>query len=271
VSSYRKISAGAARVGIVPRLGLVLWLIAALSLPSASLRAQGAAAPEGYVRPEFARLMADLRPQILSSAARHNRPADTGMSDREFAAVIAQLLYNEHFGWAEDLVPLLQHATPTYQELQRLVNVSGVGTDFSVWPANLRPSVAAEIVRGEVPLADGGTLSLPTRISGSGLDPAALPAERDLRLQLSREIAEPQLAVEYLAANLARGARRARHEGVTVDWQVLAAWHNRGIVDPALSAVDPAAGHYLSRAAGYRAAALRLIDQTSAAPPATAV
>jgi hypothetical protein len=256
--------ARAVRLQIVPRLVLMFWLTATLGLPLTPVRAQ-AAAPEGYVRPEFARLMADLRPQMLAAAARHNRPAESGMSDREFAVLIAQLLYNEHFGWAEDLLPLLQHATPTYQELQQIINDSGVGSDFSVWPANLRPSVAAEIVRGEVPLADGSRLPMAVTIAGSALDPAALPAERELLQQLSREIAEPELAVEYLAANLARGVRRARHEGVSVDWQVLAAWHNRGLVDPAVYTLDPAARHYLSRAAGYRAAALRLIGEPTAA------
>ena len=185
------------------------------------------------------------------------------MSDREFAAVIALILYNEHVRRAEELVPLLQLATPGYQDLQRIVNQSGVGTNFSIWPANLRPAVAAEIRRGEIPLADGSQLSFPQTIAGSRLELSAVRDESALYRQLSIEIADPQLAVEYLAANLARGARRARHEGFAVDWRVLAAWHNRGLVDPAVFLRDPAAAHYLQRAAAYRELAERLVNQRS--------
>src|SRR5688500_14021377 len=52
----------------------------------------------GHVEAGFAARMRALRTTILAAAARHNRPQLSGLSDAQFAEVVAQLLYNEHNG-----------------------------------------------------------------------------------------------------------------------------------------------------------------------------
>src|SRR4051794_38100627 len=103
--------------------------------PSA-LRSPGPAI-DPYVRPDFAREMRSLRPTILAAAHRHNRPELSGMSDHDFAVVIALLMYNEHYGWFEERVTPVQVLTPFYEDLQRETNEAGIA-NLSVWPANIR-------------------------------------------------------------------------------------------------------------------------------------
>jgi hypothetical protein len=210
-----------------------------------------------FVRPEFAREMDRLRPEILEAARRHNRPELSGMSDAQFAAVIAQLLYNEHFGWLEDAVPPVRGITPAYQWAQSELN-SLAGADLTVWPANLRPSVAVEILRGELPLPQG-SVRVPVRVAGSQLDVRGFADQAALYEAVNAEISTPELAVEYLAANLERGLYRAHYENVPLTWQTLAAWHNQGIVRPADIQRSPAAQHYIRRASAYRAPAEALV------------
>lgn len=214
-----------------------------------------------YIRPEFAREIESLRPVILDAAKRHNRPQLSGMSDREFAAVIALLLYNEHFGWLEDALPPVRMITPAYQQVQVQLN-QNAGSDLTVWPANIRPSVALEIVRQELPLpAPHAPITVPVQLSGSTIDITAYKTQRELYAALNGEISQPALAVEYLAANLERGLYRAQFEGVQVRWQTLAAWHNQGIVAPADIGANPTASDYIRRAAVYRAAAVALVEE----------
>ncbi len=108
---------------------------------------------EAYIRPTFAHEIRQLRPVILAAARRHNHPDRSHMTDEEFATVIALLLYNENFGKLEERVAPLRALTPLYQDLQMKVNETGA--DLSVWPANLRPSVALEILRDELPTPTG--------------------------------------------------------------------------------------------------------------------
>ncbi len=212
-----------------------------------------------YIRPEFERQMQDLRPVILDAAKRHNRPELSGMDDREFAAVIAQILYNEHFGWLEDAIPPLQIVTPAYQMAQIDMN-QATGSDLTVWPSNLRPSVAVEMLRHELPLpGTSDVLVVPIVVQGTRINPHAFSDQHTLYAAVNAEISQPALAVEYLAANLERGVYRARYEGVAISWQTLAAWHNQGIVQPADIQASPSARHYLHRAAGYREAAEALV------------
>lgn len=206
---------------------------------------------EAFVRPEFAARMHRLRATILKAAAQHNHPQLSGMSDYEFAVVMATILYNENFGWAEELVPPLRMVTPVYQSAQQQVNLHGLGTNFSVWPANLRPSVAAEILAGKVPLADGRVLHVPLRVSGSQIDLTAFSDQRTLFAALTAEISNDELAINYLAANLERGIWRAVVEGQPISWRTLAAWHNQGIVDPVAIRNNPTARDYVRRAAAY--------------------
>jgi hypothetical protein len=205
-----------------------------------------------YVRPSFAARMLDLRPTIEEAAARHNRPDLSGMSNTEFAAVIALLLYNEHFGWLEDDIPPLRMFTPLYQHSQVALNQSGIGSNFSVWPANLRPSVALEILRQQLPVPDSTKMmTVPVTVAGSEIVPAHYPSQRALFAAITQEISQDELAVEYLAANLERGLYRASYEGVPISWRTLAGWHNQGIVRPQQIRANAYASDYVRRTSAY--------------------
>jgi hypothetical protein len=225
-----------------------------------SNRRQPSPSIDPYVRPEFAGEMRSLRPAILAAARRHNLPALSGMSDHDFAVVIALILYNEHFGWFEERVTPVQALTPFYENLQRQTNEAGI-SDLSVWPANIRPSVALEILDQQVPLPESThLLTVPVTVAGSQIHPGTYSSQSELYAAITAEITQPDLAVEYLAANLERGLYRARLEGVTVTWRVLAAWHNQGIVSPAALRQNKTASDYVHRASAYFGTARTLID-----------
>jgi hypothetical protein len=215
---------------------------------------------EPYVRPEFAAQMHELRPTILAAARRHNRQRLSGMSDHDFAVVIALLLYNEHFGSLEEQVTPLRVLTPLYQDLQMRANEMS-GGNLSVWPANLRPSVALEILRQQIPVpAPTSVITEPIRVAGSRLNIGVYRSRSDLYAAITQEIADPRMAVEYLAANLERGLYRAHFEGIPVTWRALAAWHNQGIIAPEDIRANPTARDYLRRTSAYLAIATALID-----------
>ncbi len=214
---------------------------------------------EPYVRPDLARRMERLRPLILAAAQRHNHPSLSGMSTEEFAAVIALVIYNENFGWLEDDIAPLRIFTPLYQDLQRHVNTHMPGSNFSVWPANLRPSVALEILRRELPLANSQVISVPVTVEGSQINPADYASREELFAAITAEISRDDLAVVYLAANLERGLYRAAYEGSPVSWRTLAAWHNQGIMDPRAIRANPTARDYVRRAAAFLPLARQLV------------
>ncbi|HEX5691270.1 MAG TPA: hypothetical protein VFX76_14750 [Roseiflexaceae bacterium] len=215
---------------------------------------------EPYIRPEFATEMRQLRPAILAAAQSHNRPELSGMDDREFAVALTLVLYNENFGSLEDRVPPLRRLTPLYQEAQLGLNTLGA-SNLSVWPANLRPSVALEILRNQVPVPEPTRMiTVPLTVAGSQVQPDTYSSEKQLYAALTQEIAKPEMAVEYLAANLERGVYRARFERVPVTWRALAAWHNQGIVSAKAIRDNPTARDYIRRTSAYMAAAYALID-----------
>jgi hypothetical protein len=223
-------------------------------------------AVEPYVKPEFARQMRTLRPKIIAAARRHNRPAISGMSDHEFAVVMTLLLYNENFGWPEDQLTPLQRLTPLYEGLQIYANEVG-GTNLTVQPAKLRPSVALEILRSEVPVpAPTMLITESITVAGSHVKINAYASQSALYAAITAEITEPDLAVEYMAANLERGLYRAQFEGVPVTWQTLAAWYNRGIVTPEDIRASPQARYYIRRASAYFEQARALIDTPAPRP-----
>ncbi len=220
---------------------------------------------EPYVRPELAARMETLRPVILAAAARHNRPALSGMSDREFAVVMAAMMYNEHNGWLEDTVEPLRLLTPLYERTQVWVNRSGVGSDLSVWPSNIRPSVALEILRGQVPLPEPTrVMTLPLRVAGSAVVPERYDGQGALYAAINAELTRDELAVEYLAANLERALYRAHYEGVPVSWRTLASWHNQGIVHPELVREHGWARDYVRRTSAYLPLARKLMAKVAA-------
>lgn len=242
--SMTTLSSGTVAAVTHPRLGAKLF---EASRPNPAI--------EPYIRPEFAARMAALRLAILASAARHNQQARSGMSDAEFAMAMVIILYNENNGWLEDDIEPLRIFTPLYQGLQRQVNESPLGGNFSVWPANLRPSVGLEILKQQVPLADGRMISVPVLLSSSQIVPIAYQRQEDLYAAITAEISQDSFAVAYLGANLERAIYRANYEGLPISWRTLAAWHNQGLVDPRLIRANPTARDYLRRAAAYRLAA----------------
>lgn len=217
---------------------------------------------EQYVRPELQRQMLELRPAILAAAERHNRDQLSNMSDRDFAVVIALVLYNEHFGSLEDALPIVRPLTPAYQRVQVYMNY-GAGANLSVWPTNLRPSVAIEILRRQLPMpAPIDMVSVPVSVHGTAIDLREYSSQRELYAAVTAELTDPPLAVEYLAANLERGVYRAQYEGVPVTWRALAAWHNQGIVSPRDIRANPIASDYLRRTSAYLPIAEALIDSS---------
>ncbi len=207
--------------------------------------------------------MERLRPLILAAARRHNRPELSGMDDEAFAAVIALVLYNENFGWLEDDLAPLRVFTPLYQDLQRQANAHMPGSNFSVWPANLRPSVALEILGQQLPLANSTVITVPVQVAGSTIDPTAYTSREELFAAINAEISRDDMAVAYLAANLERGLYRAHYEGVPVSWRTLAAWHNQGLVDPRAIRANPTARDYVRRASAFVPLATRLVAPRS--------
>lgn len=222
-------------------------------------RPRPALSNDAYVRPDFAREMRALRPAIFAAAQRHNRPELSGMNDHDFALVIAALLYNEHSGWFEEEVKPVRSLTPFYESLQ--VQANGAGANLSIWPANLRPSVAAEILAQHIPVP-GPTLEITRSITvvGSAIDLRSYASTSALYAAISHEIAQPELAVEYLAANLERGLYRANFEHVAVTWRTLAAWHNQGVIAPREITANATVASYVRRTSAYLPAARRLID-----------
>ncbi|NJL34003.1 MAG: hypothetical protein HC893_09245, partial [Chloroflexaceae bacterium] len=207
---------------------------------------------EPYVRPDLAAAMQRLRPAILAAASRHNRPDLSGMTNREFAQVMVVIIYTENNGWLEDEVEPLRLLRPLFETAQVYANRSRIGSNFTVWPVNLRPSVALEIVRGEVPLPDPvGMITVPLQVYGSTIAPDTYTDQQRLLADITSEISNEELAVAYLAANLERGLYRARYENVPVTWAVLVAWHNQGIVRPDQIAAHPWASEYVYRASAY--------------------
>lgn len=215
---------------------------------------------EPYVRPALAQRMIDLRPLILAAAARHNQPDVSGMDNAAFAEVIALVLYNEHNGWFEDEIEPLRVFTPFYQQIQVSANQSGIGSNFSIWPTNLRPSVALEILQQQVPLpAPTQMITVPLSVHGSHIVLTDYASQEAIYAAISAELSQDELGIEYLAANLERGLYRAQFEDVPVSWHTLAAWHNQGIVRLDQVRANPTACDYVQRTAAYLPLAHRLI------------
>jgi hypothetical protein len=222
--------------------------------------------PDPYVDPAFELTMLRLRPAIVASAARHNRRAVTGISDDQFAVVLAAQLYFEYNSTLATRNGLGRAITPIYQEAQEVANVVGMG-NFSVWPANLRPSVAASLLRGEMPYITASNVHtarlIPLTIHGSRLQ--ALMRQRHpgewepSESVITEEIARPELAVEYLAANFEVASYRAQFDWAPVSWMTFAAWHNQGVVSPASIAANGQLAQVLPTIETYLPAAMRLV------------
>jgi hypothetical protein len=186
----------------------------------------------GAPRPEFTQELLVLRPVILEAAHRHNLPNISKMSDSDFAVVMALILYNEDLGSFEEEVRPLRAITSIRRDTEIDINEL-LGSNLSIRPSNIRPSVAYEMLQHQLPVAPpANTITIPVSIFGSKLTNRTQLSEQDLYRAITSEIAQPDKAVEYLAANLERGMYRAQYEGVSVNRDTLLAWHIRGIVAP---------------------------------------
>jgi len=203
--------------------------------------------PTTYVRPQVAQLINEQRLHIKQMAHAYNQPDLSGLSDAEFASVLVMILYTEHHGWLEDVVPSVRTMTPLFQELQVISNGT-LGTNFSVWPANLRPSVIDEIRSEQMPRDGGSFLQVGTTAPYSTNDLAT----------------NPHSAIELLAANMARGVRQAHQSGVPVSIESILAWHNAGIVSPQHIANTRSVQHYIDRALIYQSLARMAVSDVVA-------
>jgi hypothetical protein len=225
------------------------------------------ALPAPYVEPGFELEMLRLRPTILASAERHNRQAVTGLSDNEFAVLLAAQLYFEYNSTLATRSNIGRVVTPVYQEAQGVANAIGVG-NFSVWPANLRPSVAASLLRAEMPyinaLNQPAIRHIPLTIHGSRLqrliDADPRHAWQPSDSEVAAEIAQPELAVEYLAANFEVASYRAQFDWAPISWMTFAAWHNQGVVSPAHITGNGQLAQVLPTIETYLPAAMHLIN-----------
>lgn len=214
--------------------------------------------PTGYIRPSIAASVLARQQYILTLARLHNHPQLTHFDEREFAAVMVTILYTEQLGWLEDVVPSIRPLTPYYQEAQVISN-DYIGTNFSVWPANLRPSVVDEIISNQVPAVGIVELHL------------LIPRTMQHKEYANQLAYNTDTAFALLAANLERGIIRATHEHVPITWKTLLAWHNAGIVDPQHIAQNRSLQHYLKRAAIYHVPATALyLDNSLCLNPITA-
>ncbi len=188
-----------------------LWAIATVLVVAALLVVAAPAVP---------RFMAAQQPAIAASAQRHGVPPTW----------LAAVLYNEMLGtedrWLYLLLPGEDGFSQTMREgllglhfltvkrvwwnLKALTDLAGA--DTTLGPACLRVSVGREI-RAEVPVT-GGTYQ------AQGLWE---------RPSLIRDLSDPSTAIEYLAANLARGQRRLTPTDHG-DWAASARWQNTGLL-----------------------------------------
>ncbi len=242
---------------------LAPWPAATYPFYAYNVSAERSAA-EAYIDPAFQLQMIRLRSQLLASAARHNHREWTGMTDEQFATVMAAQLYFEYNSTLAQRSNLGRTLTPLYQEAQDVANRVGMG-NFSVWPANLRPSVALSLLRGEMPYINrrnrAAVILYPITISGSQLQ-LAMQRHAGWEPALSavaNEIADPELAIEYLAANFEIATYRARFDWAPISWITFAGWHNRGLASPGAIVEHPELATILSNIERYFPAAIKLI------------
>jgi hypothetical protein len=212
-------------------------------------------------RPEFTQELHSLRPTILQAAHRHNVRDISKMSDEDFAVVITLILYNEDLGSLEEKVKPLRSITGIRREAEIAVN-EAFGTNLSIRPSNIRPSVAYEMLQNQLPVPmPRKTINVPVFIVGSTIKDRTYTSQASMYAAITEELAQPNKAVEYLAANLERGIYRSQYEHVPVEWKTLMAWHIRGIVSPHDIQRNPDAYNYTRRTT-YLEYACKLIYTT---------
>ena len=237
------------RVYSPARPGVALYRSIAIFVALTILLLAGRSVVPSYMRAQ--------KNTIVDSAYRHSIPPE----------VLGAVFYNEMLGqetrFLSTIIPgssrLAQNLRDGLIGLHFLTLKQGqwglkgllglVGFNTTVGPTGIRPSVGREI-QGEISVAGG-------RYRSHGL------AERPT---LILDLINPPTAIEYLAANLERGARRAAGEA-EVDpasaWRALARWHNTGLTAyrPGLSrAVWEKGSRYVSRVQEFLPAVSAFLD-----------
>jgi hypothetical protein len=171
-----------------------------------------------------------LKPAIMDSTSRHNSFARSNLTDEAFAALMAAHLNREsRFGVLTPRLPW---------------DIAGdvaarFGLDTSIGIANIRPSVAAQILFGVNPDVPG---CFEYNVAGSEIInlwntlpvgfynyPFGESKEAILQAHLVNELLNDELNIEYLAANIERGFDRAEYFGIEPSVFNLGNWLWRGV------------------------------------------
>jgi len=187
--------------------------------------------------------IAELRPYILDSARNHNTSL-TNMDDNSFAALMAAILHWEGKlngnGKPQGTIGDAFDPNTSSQWHDAAKELGGAlmvgGQSYGI--ANIRIDVAMQILQGQIPgipgtfcyqIAGGyDSNSLNWASFWSGVFGSWMPPEQVLYYQL----AQPEISLEYLAANLQRGADRINAKGYEASIFNLASWHNQGVQTP---------------------------------------
>lgn len=178
----------------------------------------------------------NLRSDIFASARRHCTPK-TNMDENAFAALMTAILH------VEGKLPGNGN-TPAVQEENKKKDEAAFwyGANVSTGIAKIKPSVAVQILRGEIPKMTEqwcytieGRDPIAEAVIRFGPSACDGPWEKcwDPRFwRAAAELSNPKISLEYLAANLERGADRINLLGAQASVFNLAAWHNRGAQTP---------------------------------------
>ncbi len=155
------------------------------------------------------------------------------MDDNAFAALMASIL---HF---EGKLP--GNGKPeSDQKSDQLKSLADIlfGMDFSTGVAKIKPSVAIEILKGEVPgfsghfcydVAESFTYDdLLTAVLYGAANGTAV----NVNVLVATQLHEVGISIDFLAANLERGADRVNSKGLQASVLNLATWHNSGTQIP---------------------------------------
>jgi hypothetical protein len=224
------------------RLPLAFWLLAPLLVLNLS------AGPPTHCLTAPVRTMSveELRPLVEASAARH--PIE-GFSQRVMTDWMLAILAVESGPPVQGEPPAF-HALvyPAWQTAKALSACGGLDTTIGI--AQVRPRTAAELMEGRLEHAG-------YRLAHDITPAYDVRGEGVLGINVAR-LAQPDVSIEYLAANLALGAKVGQIFGATPTLEDLARWHNTGLgswnratAPPALWKKGSLYVHRVCQQAGY--------------------
>ena len=185
--------------------------------------------PDTWFPDEERKTIARLKSDIRASAMRHNT-SKTNMDDNAFAALLTAILH-----WEGKLPGNGNSASHQREDWLKDFADIQFGADFSAGIAKIKPSVALEILKGEIPnrpgqycysVTGGWTytdLMSTIQMQGMFYTPFQI---------LAVNLQDQKASIDYLAANLERGADRINGFGFQASAFNLGAWHNTGLQTP---------------------------------------